>query len=119
MKIHVALLSLVTLLCLVAPAMAGPIQISTPSIAGYMTGSDGGFLGPEFFSSLNSSAPGNLDLSKSLGDLLLTTGAGSDHIVYQGGPPVPAPIPEPSGLMVMFGSGLFGVVALVRRKLKA
>jgi len=100
--------------------MAGPIQISTPSNAGYMPGSDSGFLGPEFISSLHSSAPVNVDRSGSLGDPLLTIGSGSDHPVFQGGPPVPAPpLPEPSGLMVMFGSGLFGIVGLVRRKLKA
>ena len=119
MKMRFAVLSLVALLCFVAPVMAGPIQMGTPWDAGSTTGSDLGLLGQNVLSSLHSAPLGNSSLSGSFGDPLITTGGGSDHIVYQGGPPIPAPVPEPSGVMVMLGSGLFGVAALVRRKLRA
>lgn len=123
MKMHVVLLFLVTSVCLVGPAMAGPIPLGTPSGAGYISDSSGqlGFPGPDFWSTLHSSAPSNLGLSGSRGDALLATGsAGSDRLTGGGplGPPTPAPIPEPNGVIVMLGSGMLGVVGLVRRKLR-
>ncbi len=117
MNVRVTLLSCVTVLCLVATVMAGPIQINTPSGTGDITGSRVQ-QGPDFRSSMHSPTRGNVDLS---GSALLTTGV--DRVVELGGHPDPGPnavpVPEPSGLMVMFGSGLFGVVAWMRRKLTA
>ena len=116
MKVRVAFLSLVTVLCLVGPMVAGPIPIGAASSTDATTGWKGG-PGPDFVSSLHSSAPGNLG---SYGDPLSSLGSGGiDRIVTGPMPPTPAPVPEPSGLMVMMGSGLFGAGALLRRKLKA
>jgi PEP-CTERM motif len=111
------------LLCLVAPVMAGPISFATPSDGGYVADSNGQFWfpGSDVWSSGHSLAPSGLGLSGSTGSPLLTDGLGSDRFTGGGplGPPSPAPIPEPNGLMVMFGSGLVGVLGLVRRKLRA
>ena len=116
MKMRIAFLSLVTVLCLVAPMMAGPMPIGAPSSTDATTGWKGG-AGPAFVSSLHSSPPANLG---SLGDPLATMeSVGSDHLSIGPLPPTPAPVPEPSGLMVMMGSGLFGAGALLRRRLKA
>ena len=121
MKTQVALLLLAMLLCMAAPLMAGPIQIGDPSAPGYMTGSNNGYPAPDVFS-LHSAGPGRIGLLGS-GDPLLSGGLGSEHLIQGGGgplgPPVLKPVPEPSGLMVMLGAGLFGMAGLAGRKLIA
>lgn len=115
MKMHAVLLPLVTLCLLLAvvPAMAGTIPFTPPSGAGPTTDSfQLGFPGADFLSTLRSEAPGGLSPS----------GPGSYKLIGAGGgppdPPTPLPTPEPLGIMVMFGSTLFGVAGLWRRKLK-
>jgi len=129
MKTYAALLPLVTLSCLllVAPAMAGPIQLQsnapsgTDSASGVITTL--GYPGPDFLSILHSSAPSGFGLSASMDYPSLNNSLGSDKMIGAGGgppdPPTPAPISEPSGIMVMFGSGVFGVLGVWRRRLRA
>ncbi len=118
MKLHAVLLLLVTSLCLVlavVPAVASPIPFNPSSGAGFTINSfEIGFPGPDSLSTLRSEAPSGLNLSA-------PAGAGSYHLTGSGGgpldPPTPVPTSEPSGIMVMFGSTLFGVAGLWRRRL--
>lgn len=116
MKMRVAFLSLVALLCLVAQVMAGPIPIGAPPSGSDATASGKDGPRPASVSSSHSSAPGNFG---SLAAPLSMGSVGSDHLTIGPLPPTPAPVPEPSGLMVMLGSGLFGAAAWLRRGLKA
>jgi hypothetical protein len=132
MKVHVALLSVVTLLCAVAPVMANPIPISSSFGVEYPTVPNGRlvFSGSDLLS-LRSPLLSNFGITQLPGNRLLTIPAVLGRGMELGGssypgptavpPPDPSPtaVPEPGGLMVMFGSGLFGVVAWVRRKLRA
>jgi len=127
MKTHAVLLPLVALLVLllaVVPATAGPIPFSAPSGDGSMTGSVGefGFPGPDFLTTLHTSAPSGLELSASTGSPLLSPSPGSYRTIGSGGgppdPPTQNPASEPGGIAMVLSSGLLGVLGLCRRNLK-
>ena len=136
MKFRFLLWAVVALLCLVAPLMAGPIPISAPSSPGYAMSNSGlGFSELDILSSSYKQAPDTFNLQQpmdnprrpnlqeSMDDPLPATGSDGAIGRYEGPNPGPTAIqrrvPEPSGLMVMMGSGLFGAGALLRRKLRA
>jgi PEP-CTERM motif len=141
MKFRFLLWAVVALLCLVAPLMAGPIPISAPSSPGYAMSNSGlGFSELDILSSSYKQAPDTFNLQRSMdnprGPNLQESmddplpanplpATGSDGAIgrYEGPNPGPTAIqrrvPEPSGLMVMMGSGLFGAGAFLRRRLKA
>ena len=137
MKTRFPLSALVVSLCLVAPLMASPIPIGSPAGSGYAMGSNIG-LGLAELDMLSSSykqAPsgfsvqGSMDnprgpnLQESMDNPPPAAGPvgaiGRDGHADPGPNAVRAPVSEPSGLMVMLGSGLFGAGALLRRRLKA
>ena len=128
MILRAASLPLVTLTCLLlaVPAMAGPVQLqpSTPSgtdIAGAIITLP--YPGTDFLSTLHSSAPSGRELSGSLpGSPLPDNSVSPDKVIWIGGPPdppVPIPVSEPSGILVMVGASLFGVLGIWRRNSNA
>ena len=128
MKMHAASLTLVTLACLLltVPAVAGPIQFQSNPASGneFAAGSSEiQYPGADFLSTLRSSAPsGSESSAPSTGSPLVNNSLGSDHLIGPGGPPdppIPIPVSEPSGILVILGSGLFGVLGIWRRNSNA
>jgi len=116
MKTRTVVLLLATLSCLllvVAPAMAGPILFNPPSGDSSTTDLSGefGIPAPDYLSTLHTAAPDGLDPSSPAGPYKIIGGGPND-------PPIPVPTSEPSGITVILGSALFGVLGLWRRNLK-
>jgi len=113
MKTDVLKLPLAVLSCLllVAPAMAGSIPFSPPPPGSSVTESIGAISlpGPDIVSTLQGAPLGAPDFA--------APALGSDGFIGPVPPNAIRRIPEPSGIMVMFGSGLL-VLGLWRRRLK-
>lgn len=104
---------LVALSCLLpaTPAMAGPILFSLPSDNTLMSDfvRAFGLPGPDLVWTLHSTS-GRLDLLPPIGP------KGPDWATAPPNVLLPSPVPEPSGVTVMFGAALFGVLELWRRR---
>ena len=114
MKTHIIGLAVLScVLLVVVPAVAGPIQFSTPSPGSSADGKIGQ-VGPDFLSSLHSSAPSGFGAYPSDGS------PNPDKIVVGPLPPIgpPAPAPEPSAMMVLLSSGTLAALGLWGRRLK-
>jgi hypothetical protein len=125
MKILFPLLAVVALLCGVAPLMASPIPISAPLGPAYAMGSNAGlgFSDLDVLSSSYRQGLGDFNVPEAMGNPIPATGLAGPIISDRHSDPGPTairtPVSEPSGLMVMMGSGLFGAGAFLRRRLKA
>ncbi len=143
------LLAVVALLCFAAPLMGSPILIGAPASPGYAMGSNVGlgFAELDILSSSYRQGSGGFNVQGSMdnprGSNLQESvddppssnlqesmdnplpAAGSVEAIGRGGHSDPGPtvvrppVSEPSGLMVILGSGLFGAGVLLRRKLEA
>jgi len=92
--------------------MAGPMQFSLSSGGSLITHSinDSGFPGPDLVSTLQTTPLESPDLT--------VPAVGSAKMLARGPvPPTAVQVPEPSGVMVMFGAGLI-VLGLWRPELK-
>jgi hypothetical protein len=148
-KMRVPLLAVVVLVCFATPLMASPIPIGAPASPGYAMGSNVGlgFAELDVLSSSYKQDPSGFSVQGAMGDPRgadlqesmdnprssslqesmdnSLPAAGSVGAIGRDGHPDPGPnavrpaVSEPSGLMVMLGSGLFGAGALLRRRLKA